>query len=154
MMNNSSYKKLNLVAIGTIIISIIMYQGAILAELFINDLSNKEYVLLIVITIILVVSILGLISGGTSFIKMRKMKSNNVDIPKTHIGLMVLSVIVNFGIVIYSFISLSFILYFVRAWSWYIAKIKLNIKIYGIPYYSKLNMRYFLLRNSKILQSS
>ena len=115
MMNNSSYKKLNLVAIGTIIISIIMYQGAILAELFINDLSNKEYVLLIVITIILVVSILGLISGGTSFIKMRKMKSNNVDIPKTHIGLMVLSVIVNFGIVIYSFISLSFILYFVRA---------------------------------------
>ena len=115
MMNNSSYKKLDFVAIGTIIISIIMYNGAVLAELFINDLSNKEYVLLIVTTIILLVSMLGLISGGVSFNKMRKMKSNNVDIPKTHIGLIVLSVIINLGIVIYSFISLSLILYFVRA---------------------------------------
>lgn len=118
MMNNSSYKKLNLIAIGTIIISIIMYQGVILSELFINDLSNKEYVLLIVITTILVVSILGLTSGGISFIKIRKMKSNNVDIPKTDIVLMVIYVIINLGIVIYSFMSLSLILYFIRAWSY------------------------------------
>ncbi len=115
MMNNSSYKKLKLIAIGTIIISIIMYQGVILSELFINDLSNKEYVLLIVITTILVVSILGLTSGGISFIKIRKMKSNNVDIPKTDVVLMVISVIINLGIVIYSFMSLSLILYFIRA---------------------------------------
>ncbi|WP_040194263.1 hypothetical protein [Clostridium culturomicium] len=114
-MNNSSYKKLKLIAIGTIIISIIMYQGVILSELFINDLSNKEYVLLIVITTILVVSILGLTSGGISFIKIRKMKSNNVDIPKTDVVLMVISVIINLGIVIYSFMSLSLILYFIRA---------------------------------------
>ena len=114
-MNNSSYKKLKLIAIGTIIISIIMYQGVILSELFINDLSNKEYVLLIVITTILVVSILGLTSGGISCIKIRKMKSNNVDIPKTDVVLMVISVIINLGIVIYSFMSLSLILYFIRA---------------------------------------
>lgn len=115
MINKISYKKLNLISLGAVAINILIYLGIILMELFINNFSNKEYVLLIGSSLILIISLVGLLSGMVGFLQLIKLKSNNITSAKVEIVLVVIAILINLGIIVYTFISGLMLLYFIRA---------------------------------------
>lgn len=115
MIHKISHKKLNSISILSILSSIIMYFGFMLIEIFSYELSSNEYALLILMSIILTIGIIGLLSGIISFFKIKKLKLNNKTISKSDIILTIATIIINFGIVVYSFLNLVIVIYFIAA---------------------------------------
>lgn len=113
-MGKLSYTKLNLMALGTTIISIVAYFGYIILDLF-NKLSNNEYAILIVMAVILLSGVIGAACGIMSFFKIRKLEYNKEIIPRTDVAFTIIMTIANLGIVFYSFINLIVVIYFVTA---------------------------------------
>lgn len=110
-MNKISYKKLTLISLITIIIIILMYFGFTFINLFSTNLSRNEYSILILMAIILILSILGFLSGITSF----KLAYSDPFVPKTYIIFNIVCTIINLGISIWSLMILILVYQFIRA---------------------------------------
>lgn len=116
-MNSSQYKKISWISFVAIIINVFIYFGYILVDLFSSKLYDNENTILIVISLIVIVSIIGLICGIVPFARIRKLETQyqNNSQTKAYKTLTIVVIIINLGIVIYSLISLSVVIFFILA---------------------------------------
>ncbi|WP_346961874.1 hypothetical protein [Clostridium sp.] len=111
-MKIKSHTKLNLCSFISIEISAIIYFIYIMMDIF-YPIKNSELFVLITISLILVISIIGMIYSIFSSKSIRQRELSNICVPKVDLFLTITALIINVGIVVLTLPALIIVIKFV-----------------------------------------